>query len=179
MKRKSQELRQRFSHLKREWSETREKNLNRLGHYFSHISSRLITQLRLFTIIFMVMFGIVVFEVTQHTLTISLAAAGILLGVVIGVLMSRMIHLSWNEEVREVIGRTDEIGVIILVLYIATNILLRTVFLGYFAQGAALTALIICIVAGSMLGRMIKTRHGIYKVLEAWKIVGNEEPGLN
>lgn len=46
----------------------------------------------------------------------------------------------------------------------------KSYFLGYVVQGASLFAIIIGITAGTMLGRVLATRHGINEILKALEI---------
>ena len=96
-----------------------------------YISKRLVTQLRLYTILFFVMLGVVVYEVFLGSISIFLAFVGFLIGFGVGVLVSRMIHLSWDEDSNMVIGRMDWIGAVILIIYFIF-IFARTIYLGYF-----------------------------------------------
>jgi hypothetical protein len=135
-----------------------------------YISKRLVTQLRLYTILFFVMLGVVVYEVFLGSISIFLAFVGFLIGFGVGVLVSRMIHLSWDEDSNMVIGRMDWIGAVVLVIYFIFSIA-RTIYLGYFIQGTAFIVIIICITGGSMLGRSMGTSHGIRRILKAWDII--------
>ena len=134
-----------------------------------YLEPRLIMRLRIYSAVMIIMVVIIAFEVLQHTVAISLAACGIIIGFVIGTVVSRMYRLSWEEETSHVIGRIDGIGAAILVFYLIF-IVTRAHFLGYWMQGAPLLALILSITAGTMLGRVMSTRKGIKKILKALKI---------
>ena len=138
----------------------------------AYLNKSLVMQLRLYTILFIVMFGVVIYEVFLGSISISSAVAGLLIGFGVGLFVSRRIHLSWDEESDEVIGRMDWIGAVILIIYFIF-IFARTIYLGYFIQGTTLIVLIICITGGSMLGRIIGTRHGISRILDVWDIQRN------
>ena len=94
-----------------------------------------------------------------------MAFGRILLGLVVGIIVSRMYRLSWDEEAGQVISNMDWIGVIILVFYIIF-ILTRTLLVGYWVQGAPYFAIILTITAGVMIGRVLGTRQGIHKILK-------------
>jgi hypothetical protein len=134
-----------------------------------YIEPRIIMRLRIYTAVMIIMLAVIAFEVLQHTFTISLAACGIIIGLVIGTLVSRMYHLSWDEETSHVIGRIDRIGAVILMFYLVF-VFTRAHFLEYWMQGAPLMALILSITSGTMLGRVMSTRKGIKKILKALKI---------
>lgn len=134
-----------------------------------YLEPRLIMRLRIYSAVMIIMMVIIAFEVLQHTVNISLAACGIVIGFVIGTLVSRMYHLSWDEDTSHVIGRIDGIGAAILVFYLIF-VFTRAHFLGYWMQGAPLLAFILSITSGTMLGRVMSTRKGINKILKALKI---------
>ena len=126
-------------------------------------------RLRIYTAVMIIMLAVIAFEVLQHTVTISLAVCGIIIGLMIGTVVSRMYRLSWDEETSHIIGCIDRIGATILVFYLIF-VLTRAHFLGYWMQGAPLLALILSITSGTMLGRVISTKKGIKKILKALKI---------
>ena len=96
---------------------------------------------------------------------LALALIGVCIGLVVGIIVSRSRHLSWDEETSTVIGRIDWIGAIFLVCYLLF-VLTKSYFAGFYVQGAALFAVILGITAGAMLGRILATRHGINKLLK-------------
>lgn len=135
-----------------------------------YLDKRLITRLRIYTIVMVVMLVIIAFEVLKGIFSIPWAIGGILIGMGIGTIVSRMYRLSWDDETNNVIGRIDWIGAIILVCYLIF-VFTRARYLGYWVQGAPLLALILSITSGTMLARVMSTRHGINKILESLKIL--------
>jgi hypothetical protein len=68
---------------------------------------------------------------------------------------------------------------VILVCYL-TFVFTRTHYLSYWVQGAPLMGLIFSLTAGTMLGRVLSTEHGIKKILETWDILGiKDKPDTN
>ncbi len=59
---------------------------------------RLRIRLRLFSLICLIMIGIVTFDLLRHGIGIGLAFVGILLGMLIGAFMSRVYRLNWDEK---------------------------------------------------------------------------------
>jgi len=75
-----------------------------------YIDKRLIKRLRIYLIMMLIMLVVIIFEVLTGSFSISWALGGILIGLGVGTLVSRMYHLSWDEETNHVIGRIDWIG---------------------------------------------------------------------
>ena len=91
------------------------------------------------------------------------------LAYVVGIIVSRSYHLSWDEETNNVIGRIDWIGAILLVCYLVF-VFTKSYFAGFYVQGAALFAVVLGITAGTMLGRVLGTRRGINRLLKTLEI---------
>jgi len=144
-----------------------EKPVKSLRPHRHLIDSKLVTQLRLFSIIALAMLGVILFDVARNEISILLAVSGLLIGVAVGIVVSRMRRLSWDEQARKVIAQIDWIGAGILVLYIVFT-LTRNWLFGHWVQGAMLGVFTLAITAGSMLGRVFGIRYGIRKTLAAW-----------
>jgi hypothetical protein len=134
-----------------------------------YVDKRLLKRLRIYILIMIIMLVVIIGEVLMGTYQISWAIGGILIGFGVGILVSRMYHLSWDKETSHVIGQIDWIGAIILLIYLIF-IITRTAYLGQWVQGAPLLALVFSITAGTMLGRVMSTERGIKKILRAINI---------
>lgn len=133
------------------------------------IDPRLIKKLRIYVFIMLIMLIVIIYEIIKGEFNIAWAVGGILVGLGIGVMVSRMYRLSWDEETHNVIGRIDWIGGIILIFYLVF-VFSRTYYLSYWVQGTPLLALIFSITAGTMMGRVMSTERGIIKILIALKL---------
>ncbi len=135
-----------------------------------YLDKRLIRRLRIYTVVMVVMLVVIIIEVLQGAFSIAWAVGGILIGLGIGTLVSRMYSLSWDEDTSQVISRIDWIGAIILVCYL-TFVFTRTYYLSYWVQGTPLLGLIFSLTAGTMLGRVLSTEHGIKRILKTWDVL--------
>jgi len=134
------------------------------------MDTKLVNKLRLYTVIMVIMVFVVSSEVIRSKFSPELAVVGFLTGMVVGIIIARMYKLSWDESKNNVTGTVDIIGGIILVLYLM-YILTRTYYLGQWVQGIPLFAFILSMTAGTMFGRILNTRHDVYKILKALKIM--------
>lgn len=125
------------------------------------------------SLIFLIMLGITLYRVIQHAISVPLALAGLLGGLLVGLGASRMYHLSWDEEALKVVSRLDQVGAVILALYIVFS-LARNWLFGHWVHGAALGALTLTITGGAMLGRVWGMGYGIRRLLQAWGVVGEK-----
>lgn len=135
-----------------------------------YLDKRLIFRLRIYTLVMIFMLLVISGEVLSGTFSVAWALGGILIGLGVGTLATRMYRLSWDEDTSHVISRIDWIGGIILICYL-TFVFTRTYYLSYWVQGAPLMGIIFSITAGTMLGRVLGTRRGINKVLKTWHIL--------
>jgi hypothetical protein len=135
-----------------------------------YLDKRLVRRIRIYSIVMVIMLLVIIFEVFRGAFTVAWAGGGILIGLGIGTLISRMYSLNWDEDTSQVISRIDWIGAVILVCYLIF-IFTRTYYLSYWIQGAPLMGLIFSLTAGTMLGRVLSTEHGIKKILKTWDIL--------
>jgi len=140
-----------------------------------YLDKRLIFRLRIYTLVMIFMLLVISGEVFSVTFSVAWARGGILIGLGVGTLATRMYRLSWDENTSHVISRIDWIGGIILIYYLIF-VFTRTYYLSYWVQGAPLMGIIFSITAGTMLGRVLGTRRGIKKVLKTWHILIKSSP---
>ncbi|MGB9937215.1 MAG: hypothetical protein ACPK7O_05795 [Methanobacterium sp.] len=108
----------------------------------------------------------ILFEFIKGTFAIHLIFLGILIGLGVGIISSRTYRLSWDNDTNNVISRMDTIGVVILALYLIF-IFTRVDLLERWIHGNPLFAVVISITAGTMMGRLVITRHEIAKILKS------------
>ena len=130
------------------------------------VHKKLLFRLRRLAIIFLIITGVLIYELSHHYIAGYLALFGFMLGMVIGLLVSRRMHnISWDAETNKAVTKMDRLGIIILVLYLLFAIS-RHWILSHWLQGYALTAFSLSVAAGGMLGRLWNTRQKIRKVLK-------------
>lgn len=135
-----------------------------------YLDKRLVRRLRIYTVVMLIMLLVIIFEVLRGAFTAAWAGGGILIGLGIGTIISRMYSLKWDEDTSQVISRIDWIGAVILVCYLIF-VFTRTHYLSYWIHGTPLLGLIFSLTAGTMLGRVLSTEHGIKKILKTWDIL--------
>lgn len=129
------------------------------------VHRKLLFRLRRLAIIFLVITGIVIYEVSQNYIAGYLAIAGFMVGMIIGLLVAKRMHnISWDAETNKAVTKMDRLGIIILLLYILFSISRRWIF-SHWLQGYALSAFSLSVTAGIMLGRLWTTRQKIRHVL--------------
>lgn len=133
------------------------------------IDPKLIKRLRIYLVVLFAILAVITFEVLTGQFSIQWALVGIVIGFMIGIIVSRMYNISWDEETNTVVGEIDRIGVVILVGYLIWEIT-KSNFLGYWFEGNILFAIILGITAGSMLARILSNKRNIEQILEALEL---------
>lgn len=130
------------------------------------VHKKLLFRLRRLAIIFLIITGVLIYEISHNNVAGYLALFGFMLGIVIGLLVARRMHnISWDAETSKAVTKMDRLGIIILVLYIVFAIS-RHWILSHWLQGVALSAFSLSIAAGGMLGRLWTTRQKIRQILK-------------
>ena len=143
-------------------------------HLEKHIDRKLYNRLRIFFVIVIILVGLIIYDVLGGVLNIGLALGGFALGLVVGFFASRMFLIHWHEENAKVVSRIDEIGFVVMLLYIFFALSINWIF-GHWFHGAVLTAFTFSILAGVMLGRLLGMRLNVRKVLSDRGIPLEEE----
>lgn len=142
-----------------------------LREHMHHIDKRLRFRLRLYFIIAAVLIVIMLFNFARGALRFDFGIISLLIGIGIGILASRMYHISWNHDAQKVVSRLDMFGIGILVLY-AVFELSREKIVGFFTHNLEVGAVGLALLAGIMFGRVIGTRGKILEVLKEQKVFG-------
>jgi uncharacterized protein (DUF697 family) len=141
-----------------------------LRKHVHHIDKKLKFRVRLYSLISLVMLGIVLYEIFIKIIPLPFAAIGIFIGLFLGIISARMYHLSWDKDAKKIVSRLDVIGIIILVFYMAF-VIVRSKLIGYFVAAPMVGAVGFSITAGIMIGRVIGTRNAIMEILKEREII--------
>ena len=130
-----------------------------------YLSKKVFNRLRVLTIISIVLLVATVYEMVVNDFNIIYALTSIIFGICVGIIVSRMYHLSWDDETNQVISNMDWIGAIIFILYIVFMIA-RSIVVGYWVHGNTYIGIIISITAGVMIGRIMGTSHSLSRIMK-------------
>lgn len=135
------------------------------GRHTKHIDTKLRNRLRLYFAISLVLLMVVLYDVFTQVMPLLYALIGLVIGGGMGLIASRMFHLSWDRDGRKIVSRMDIFGIIILMLYILTSLFRRSV-IGYFVHGPAITGVTFALLTGIMFGRVFGMRGRIIRILK-------------
>ncbi len=137
-----------------------------------HIHTTLRRRIRTFLILALVMLLIVFLDITRGQLSMAWAAAGVAIGGVVGVLTSRIFHISWDRDAKRVIGRVDTLGFVFIGLYAAFEIGRTVLFETLIHTSFPASAIAFAFVSGALIGRVLGMRGRILRVLKEEKVFG-------
>ncbi len=129
------------------------------------VHKRLRIRLTIYFIVSILVLGISVFHVISDNASPILSAVGLVLGMIAGIVFSRMQKISWDEKASQVIGAFDAVGIVFLVLYILFEVF-RNAIVARFVSGPSLVAVSFALLAGLMYGRVMGTKGKIKEVFE-------------
>lgn len=142
------------------------------GGIMRHVHPRLQRRMRLFIGMGVIMFLLVIWDISQGTMSIGLALVGIVIGALVGVVSSRIFHLSWDHDGQQVVGRVDAIGWFILAAYIVFEIIRATLFETVIHTAYTSTAITFTFVSAALISRVFGLRGRISRILKEEKILG-------
>ncbi len=129
-----------------------------------HLHRYLRLRLGIYLVIAIVVGVFVIFNSVRNSIPGVFAIVGVLFGIVIGALFSRIHKISWDEKASKVIARMDVFGIVIMILYTLFEIF-REKIVGKFVGQADVTVTSFSVLTGIMYGRVIGIRGNIKNVL--------------
>lgn len=129
-----------------------------------YVDKRIFFRLQIFAVIFVVMLGIITYDIFQGSIAIHLALIGILVGIIVGLIAGRMFNIRWHEEKSQVITHVDELGVAITIAYMTFSFFRNRIF-SYWLHAPVTAAFTFSFLAGSMLGRLFSIASNVKRIL--------------
>lgn len=135
-----------------------------------YVERKLIRRLWIFFVVFVLLIGVIVYEISQQYLEASACVGAMMLGILSGAVFVRRKRVYWEEETSQVIARMDRIGIWLLVIYILFAVA-RHLLLHNWLTGHRLTAFSLSLAAGAMLGRLLSIRSQVRQILKERDII--------
>lgn len=140
------------------------KKNNNSGAVHKHIHSRILGQLIVFMLLFVVISGFITYDSFAKALDLRWVLGGVVLGTLIGIAAGRMLLLKWHTDTQKVIMGIDKLSFLIIGAYIVFRIFSEQL-LGDFVHGEELTVTTFGLLAGIMLGRLLSLATNVRKIL--------------
>jgi succinate dehydrogenase hydrophobic anchor subunit len=136
-----------------------------LADYQTYVHQRLWLRLLIYFFLLSVITGVAGLEIWRSKVGVIWPIVGLTLGVLGGVLFSRIYKIYWDKRAGQVIAKLDAYGAGVLVLYILFE-LNRDKIVGYFVHGPAVAATSLAVLAGLIFGRVLGMRRKIGDLIE-------------
>lgn len=134
--------------------------------FLAHTHPTLQRRVRLFILAGTIMLLVVLWDIMHHTMSVPLALAGIVVGALAGFASSRIYHLTWDHDGQRVVGRIDLVGWIVLILYIAFEVIRALLFESVIHTGFTATAITFTFVSSALISRVFGIRGRILRILK-------------
>ena len=134
------------------------------------VHMRLRIRLVIYFVISIIVLGISIFHIVNEHASIGLSVVGLLAGVIIGILASRILKITWDAGASQVVSRFDTIGITILVAYIIFEVN-RERIVGQFVSDTSVVSVSFAVLAGLMYGRVLGIRGKIRKIFKEEGVV--------
>lgn len=128
------------------------------------IHKKIRIRLWLYLAIFFLGLGLTIYYGIKDQIPVLYLLAGTAVGIILGMLVSRMQKISWDEAKEQVVAKLDALGIVILVLYILFTIF-RNTLVHLFVHLPHINAISFSIMAGIMLGRVLRIRRKVLRAL--------------
>ena len=115
---------------------------------------RLRTNLKILAIVYVILIITTIVHLCSTPLEWWQTILSLAIGLIVGLVSSRMLHISWDHEQEKVIGKMDIYGVVILILFIAFE-LFRSQLAGLFVSGDAISSASFLILTFAIYGRLV------------------------
>lgn len=115
-------------------------------------------------IIFLSLIGLT-YDALRYNTRLYYILTGLVAGIMVGLVFSRMYKITWSEEDQQVAKSIDAVGVVILVLYLIFT-LKRSAITQHFTQGPSVATISLAVLLGVTIGRLLESRHKIAKIIK-------------
>ncbi len=133
------------------------------------IERSLVIQFRIFSVLALVFTIVLIVRIANGSVSLLSAIAGLLGGMVVGVILTRAQNLRWNQQETMIVKRMNAFGGTMLVWYVLFLFNRTSILRGLFdtSNAATIAALGIAITAGIMLGRVLSMRRSLRYLLQS------------
>lgn len=129
------------------------------------IHLRMKLRLLLYFVLAIAILSVSLFHIIRDNANVLYSCLGLIAGGLIGVVLSRMYKIFWDEQTTQVISKYDAFGISIFIVYIMFE-LSREEIVARFVNGPSVVAVSFAVWGGVMIGRILGIRRkikGIFK----------------
>jgi hypothetical protein len=136
------------------------------AHLDTHVDSRLRRRVRLYLGISLAIIVAIMYRTFVSGGSFVYPVLALVIGLVIGALLSRMYIVSWDKDAAKVVSRMDIYGTMLLIVYIIFEISGEH-FIRQWFSGPEVLTIILSLAGGAVLGRGIGMGRKMLQILRA------------
>lgn len=131
----------------------------------THASKKLQLNLRILAVVYSVLLIITLYELIVSMAIFWQVILAIIIGLIAGIISSRMYKIAWDKDESKVVGKIDIYGGVVLVLFIVFE-LNRSHIAGLFASSESIGAIGLVLITATLFGRIIGTSRKIIAIIQ-------------
>lgn len=138
-----------------------------------YIHPKLLRSLRIYFIVSLIVLILVIYDMFRDHANPLLVLLGLIVGIVVGKMFTRIYKISWDDTGGNVIQNMDIYGIILIILYIAFD-LSREHLVEIFIHDGSVASVSLALLAGAFYGRVLGSIKVIRRVIRDEKIFSTE-----
>jgi len=138
-----------------------------------YIHPKLRRNLRIYFIVSLIVLILVIYDMFRDHANPLLVLLGLIVGIVVGKMFTRIYKISWDDTGGNVIQNMDIYGIILIILYIAFD-LSREHLVEIFIHDGSVASVSLALLAGAFYGRVLGSIKVIRRVIRDEKIFSTE-----
>ena len=142
----------------------------RKGHIKTYASKRLRLNLHILLVVYFVLLIVTLYQVVVSQAIFWQVLLAMTIGLIAGIISSRMYKITWNKHEAEVVGQIDIYGIAVLILFVLFE-LNRNTIADTFVNGPSLGSIGFVMITSALFGRILGTSKKILHVLRDEKII--------
>lgn len=139
-------------------------NLSR-EHFGTHVNPKLRRNIYTYLGISVVILVVILYRIISAGSSFHYPLLSFAVGLIVGIIVSRMYVISWDKDAEHVIHRMDAYGVVFLVAYILFEVASHY-FIEHWLTGPLVSTVILSSIGGALLGRGLGMIHKMVAVLK-------------
>lgn len=130
--------------------------------------------LRIYFVVSIIVLTLVIYDMFRDHANPFLVLVGLVVGILVGKMFTRIYKISWDEKGSNVIQHMDIFGIVLIILYIAFD-LSREHLVEIFIHDGSIASVSLALLAGALYGRVLGSITVIRRVIRDEKIFSIDE----
>lgn len=125
--------------------------------------------LRIYFVVSLIVLILVIYDTFRDHANPLLVLMGLIVGIIVGKMFTRIYKITWDDEGGNVIQRMDIFGIVLIIFYIVFD-LSREHLVEIFVHGGSVASVSLALLAGALYGRVLGSIKVIRRVVRDEKV---------